>query len=201
MFPDSERAPEDSGLRELARRGEGAWERFIHIARRAIDDLWGRFTIPPDLRDELVQEVALRAWNRLLSAKGLVPRDDGDLPGWILLLSRDVCTDRFRRRDRDQEQGSSVGPPSGSQPPEHLQSEEVEQADALLRPIRRRPDWYRVVWLHCVEGWTFREISAEMGVPVPTLRSWYFRALATLRARLLESGISPLRSSRQQPEA
>jgi RNA polymerase sigma factor (sigma-70 family) len=200
MFNDSERAPEDSGLRELALRGDGAWERFVGIARRAIADLQRWFTIPPDIRVDLVQEVALRAWNRLLSGRGLLPRDDGDLPGWILLLSRDVCADRFRRRDRDSKEEPLTGPPSDSHPPEHTRSEDLEAAEAILQPIRR-PDWYRVVWLHCVEGWTFREISAEMGVPVPTLRSWYFRALAILRARLLESGISPLRSSRQQGEA
>jgi RNA polymerase sigma factor (sigma-70 family) len=132
------------------------------------------------IQADLVQEVALRAWRRLSTGDGLIPHDDNDLRGWILLLAHDVCVDRFRLRDREPQKGSPRACTPDSHPAEHIQAEDLEHFEAMIEPIRR-PDWYHVVWLHCVESWTFPEIALEMDVPEGTIRQWFARALELLR--------------------
>jgi DNA-directed RNA polymerase specialized sigma24 family protein len=180
-----ERTPERPWLRELALGRGPAWEGFIQISRPAVAHLGTRLTIPWADREDLVQEIALRAWDRLSSGRGLIPRDDGDLRGWILLLTHDVCVERFRKSKPDEKKRPPQGPPSYFHPPEHIQGEDLEHFKAILQPVRR-PDWYRVVWLRCVNDWSIPEISRETGSPEATIRKWWQRAVGILRPRLCE---------------
>lgn len=131
----------------------------------------------PDLVEDLVQEVFLRAYrsyDEFDSGRAAWP--------WLATIAANLCVDALRgaaRRpkldDRDVADADIAAPVSWGDPAESLVDKErrVGIADALSELSDRHR---RMVLLRDVEGWRYDEIAKYEGVPVPVLKSALLRA-------------------------
>ncbi len=130
----------------------------------------------PD-EDDLVQDTMIRA----ISA---APDTDQPVRGWLATVARRLLWERHRRATRRARHEARAAAPAALPTPAELahlaetQRIVVEAAVALPEPYRH------VVLLRYLHDTSAREIAAELGVPIETVRSYIKRGLALLRKRL-----------------
>lgn len=134
-----------------------------------------------DLANDLVQETLARALSHLDRYRPI-----GSLQGWLITIMKNQFRELQRRRLLDRAR-SGLSVPAGTlfaarlDPPQDDQLLLREVADA----IPRLPAFQREVLLAvCVQGMSYEEASAKLGIPVGTIRSRLFRARATLQGLL-----------------
>lgn len=120
--------------------------------------------------DELVQDVFVRAWQKLATFRG-----DGSFAGWLRTLAVRLLADHVRTRlvpSAPEPEHAAHAPPPGLRL-------DLEAA------IGRLPAGARAVFvLHDVEGYDHGEIARLLGVSTGTTKSQLHRARALLRAAL-----------------
>ncbi len=125
--------------------------------------------------EDLVQEALMRAFER---GKGF--RDGGNLRGWLLAIVHNVHVDRRRSgssaamRDHAyaQEQAPDLAPPQINS----VRLNEVRRAFLTLPEDQRE-----AMHLVTIEGMSYDEAAAILGVPAGTVMSRISRARETLR--------------------
>jgi RNA polymerase sigma-70 factor, ECF subfamily len=149
--------------------------------------------------EDAVQEASLRAFRYFRTFAG------GDARAWFLRIVRNTCygwrrhgyqepTDSF-----DEEQHSGTRPPSD---PETLLLR-TDTAMSFARALRTLPDqFHQLLVLRELEGLSYRELSAVIGIPIGTVMSRLSRAREALHRALdterLQPGISSRPRSREQ---
>lgn len=153
-----------------------AFERLYRTHRPRVHAL-ARRLCSPDVADELVQDVFVRAWQKLGTFRG-----EAAFGTWLHRLAVNVCLGArqraglARRRFTDDEQPLQQAPAVRRTP---------ELALDLERAIARLPDGMReVLVLHDIEGFTHEEIAAQCGIAVGTSKSQLHRARLALRPML-----------------
>lgn len=131
--------------------------------------------------DEATQEIFLAAWRALPSF-----RFEARFGTWLYRLAVNVCLERLRREGRRRVlgNGNGAGPEPvalTARPAADGPGADVRAALAALDPAYRA-----CVILRDVEGLSYREIAAALGVPVGTVRSRLARGREALRAALRE---------------
>lgn len=134
----------------------------------------------PEAADELVQDIFVRAWQKLGTFRG-----DASLATWLHRLAVNVIVERFRtlgtRRDRFLPDGEAVLERLPSSRPEAR----VDLQMDLHAAIEQLPPGARAVFvLHDVEGYRHHEIGGLLGVSTGTSKSQLHRARMTLRGLL-----------------
>lgn len=136
-----------------------------------------RLSGDPARAGELLQDVFVRAWERLDSFRG-----ESAFGTWLHRLAVNVVLQRARgdqRRQRRVALGDDLAPDGidgavrASEPGLRL---DLEQAVASLPHTLRE-----VFVLHDVEGFQHGEIASLLGMPIGTCRSHLFRARRLLR--------------------
>ena len=143
--------------------------------------------------EDVLQEASLRAFRYFRTFVG------GDGRAWFLRIVRNTCYGSRRRGQHaptdsfDEEQHSSARPPSD---PETLLLQSND-ATLIARALSGLPDhFHQLIVLRELEGLSYRELSAVIGIPIGTVMSRLSRARAALR-RALESELpQPVISSR-----
>lgn len=134
-----------------------------------------------DAAADITQEVFLR----LLRAMPTVA-SDGQLRGWLrrTTVSRVVDGWRAERARRDATRRSVTLRDDAVAPADEIA--QVAERDADLRAaLAMLSEQQRlVVVAKCYDSMTFAEIATELGVAIPTVKTHYLRALATIRDRL-----------------
>jgi RNA polymerase sigma factor (sigma-70 family) len=171
---------QDQRISELARREQPRLRNFI---RRRVPD-------PRDVED-ILQDVfcELVEANRLL-----MPIEH--VTGWLFRVARNRIIDLFRKKKPESFSDAAVADedgellrfedllPSPDDGPEALYARNV-LLDELELAIDELPEEQREVFVaHELEGRSFKEMAAEMGVSVNTLLSRKRYAVLHLRARL-----------------
>ena len=171
---------QDQRISELVRREQPRLRNFI---RRRVPD-------PRDVED-ILQDVfcELVEANRLL-----MPIEH--VTGWLFRVARNRIIDLFRKKKSETFSDAAVADeddellrfedllPSPDDGPEALYSRNV-LLDELELAIDELPEEQREVFVaHELEGRSFKEMAAEMGVSVNTLLSRKRYAVLHLRARL-----------------
>lgn len=147
-----------------------------------------------DEAEDLVQETLLRAFRAIDTFDGAHPR------AWLFTIARNTNATRFRRRrfepmggsDEVEEQADHrVTDPADVTESSDLRSA-VNSAMATLSRERRQ-----VMQLVDLDGLSYAEAAAAIGVPIGTVMSRLHRARRTVRNDLIRAGLAPTKGTRR----
>lgn len=141
----------------------------------------------PTQAEDLVQECAAKAL-----AKAHLYTPNTNLRAWLYTILHNQFVTDCRRQSTTP---SGVDPDMGSKTPAVTANQSfsymigtVEQAIAKLPS-----DQATILWLAGIEGWSYREISGRLGLPVGTVKSRCSRAREALQSILHEQDPAHLR--------
>jgi RNA polymerase sigma-70 factor (ECF subfamily) len=145
--------------------------------------------------EDLTQEVFVRVFRSLSSYT------PGTFEGWLHRITTNLFLDGARRRQRIRFEGL------GDDVEQRLQGSELSPAQAwderhldgdIQAALRALPPDYRAAVVLCdIEGFSYEEIAATLGVKLGTVRSRIHRGRAQLRAALAHR---ERQSARSQPK-
>jgi RNA polymerase sigma-70 factor (ECF subfamily) len=181
--PTSDPSPDDQTLVERARRGDV--DAFGALYRQEVGRVFAlclRMCGDPVRARELVQDVFVRAWERLASFRG-----DSAFSSWLHRLAVNVVLTEARGERRRKARVTLGGDEDeagwelrGATRPDDAGSRiDLERAIAKLPPGARR-----VFVLHDIEGYRHEEISRLTGSAEGTLRAQLHRARKLLMEAL-----------------
>ncbi len=158
------------------------WEQIVRTHSAQVYRLAYRLTGNPQDAEDLTQEVFVRVF------RSLSQYTPGTFEGWLHRITTNLFLDMVRRRQRirfegladDAEQRMHGPDPTPAQAFEerHLDSDVAAALEAM-------PPEYRAAVVLCdIEGLSYEEISATLGVKLGTVRSRIHRGRAQLRAAL-----------------
>lgn len=131
--------------------------------------------VAPDLADDLLQEVFLKAMTQLSRL-----RKDDHFGGWIAAIARNRAADHYRRT-RELQSSEDVTANMATTEAASAQTE----ARMVLAAIRSLPDAYRdTLSMRLVEGMTGPEIASRTGLTSESVRVNLHRGMKLLRERL-----------------
>lgn len=165
----------EAGLRAAHHAHAGELYRF---ALRQLGD--------PGAAEDVVQEVFLRAWR----SADRFDEGRGSLRGWLFAIARNLVVDHARSRavrpvqpvEADRLVALAGG--DGGFDEATMTAWTVEEA------LRRLSDEHRVALAETyLRGRPYADVSAELGVPVGTVRSRVFYGMKALRLVLDEMGV------------
>ncbi|WP_245416383.1 RNA polymerase sigma factor [Microvirga sp. 17 mud 1-3] len=134
-----------------------------------------KLTREPDTARDLMQQSALRALSSRES-----PSDEKAALAWLFTIIRNVWIDQTRRRAvRDLAETGPEDEAPGSFRDDMITTLAVKQALSALCPTDRQ-----VLMLVDLEGRTYREAAAIMGVPTGTVMSRLSRARSRMLAAI-----------------
>jgi RNA polymerase sigma-70 factor, ECF subfamily len=177
--------PEDRALLDrLKRRDPQALAQLYDLYGRMAYSLVLRVVRDKGVAEDLVQETFLRVWNRVHS----VDSEKGSLGAWLLAIARNRALDYLRStagRDRssavefDETDHASL---YGEMESSVLMSDQLRRVKAALEKMA--PNYRTVMELAYFEGLSQSEMSAKMGQPLGTIKTWVRTALQSLRDEL-----------------
>ncbi|MDQ0808358.1 RNA polymerase sigma-70 factor (ECF subfamily) [Streptomyces sp. B3I7] len=139
----------------------------------------------PQLAEEIVQEVFLRAWR----SSGSFDSRRGSLRTWLYAIARNAIVDARRRRDvrpavaPSQEMGRGDADDSVDAYDQLLARIELREALDRLSPEHRKV----VVEVYFL-GRTCADLAEELGIPASSARSRLYHGIRALRGILDENG-------------
>ena len=150
--------------------------------REAFGELYRRFAravhgvlisrVPPQDADDLVQDVFIHAWPRLIEL-----REPAAFGSWICAIARRRAVDHFRRARPMSELTDTVA--ARDRP------DVTVEAAAALAAIKELPEAYReTLVLRLVDGLSGPEIAAVTGLTPDSVRVNLHRGFKLLRERL-----------------
>ena len=182
-------------LVERAKKGdETAFEVLVTDNEKRIYNLCRRLTGNPEDAAELTQEAFLYAWRGLSRLQG-----EGSFSTWLYRLASNACIDFLRKEKRrqnlsmtvsldDEEEARQVELPDERYAPEReLERTEVRQAVAAGLE-RLTPEHRQVLVMREINGLSYAEIGAVLGLEEGTVKSRIARARNALRKVLTERG-------------
>ncbi|MFP5347408.1 MAG: RNA polymerase sigma factor SigE [Actinomycetes bacterium] len=171
-----------------------SWEQVVSEHSARVYRLAYRLTGNPHDAEDLTQEVFVRVFRSLSSYK------PGTFEGWLHRITTNLFLDQVRRKQRirfdalaenadDRLEGHDPGPERAF---EHANLD-VDVQEALGR---LSPEFRAAVVLCDIEGLSYEEIAATLGVKLGTVRSRIHRARAQLRDALAHRDPTPPRRER-----
>lgn len=176
---------EDSALLDrLKRRDPQALAELYDRYGRLVFALVLRIVRDKGIAEDLVQETFLRVWNRVHS----VDSEKGSLGPWLLAIGRNRALD-YLRSSAGRDRASAVeldetGPSALFREiePGILMSDQLRRVKQALEKMA--PNYRTVMELAYFEGLSQSEMSAKMGQPLGTIKTWVRTALQSLRDEL-----------------
>jgi RNA polymerase sigma-70 factor, ECF subfamily len=161
-----------------ARRGDrGAFVDLLHFYDRRLRHVAWQTLRDPQAMDDVLQEVALRAFRGLPSF-----REESGVGTWLCRIAYTTCLDHLRRRAHEMPpapEDPGVEPAGGDPADDYLARRTFDEAFAALSDEQRI-----AVLLVDREGLDYRSAADILGISSGTLGSRLFNARATLRAAL-----------------
>jgi RNA polymerase sigma factor (sigma-70 family) len=159
-----------------------SWEEIVRTHSSRVYRLAYRLTGNQHDAEDLTQEVFVRVFRSLSSYT------PGTFEGWLHRITTNLFLDGARRRQRIRFEGL------GDEVAQRLQGSELTPAQAwderhfdgdIQDALRALPPDYRAAVVLCdIEGFSYEEIAATLGVKLGTVRSRIHRGRAQLRAAL-----------------
>ncbi|ADU50535.1 RNA polymerase, sigma-24 subunit, ECF subfamily [Thermaerobacter marianensis DSM 12885] len=189
--PSGVAAWSDEALVQRAREGDlDAFTALVERYQVAVYNLCLRLTNQPADAADAAQEVFLRVYTNLRRFQGR-----GPFRSWVYRIAVNTCRDELRRRRRRPvpalaPPGPDAHPlPAGDDgdPARAVVGREVQAA--IQDALGRLPEVFRtVVVLRDVEGLSYEEVAAVLGVSIGTVKSRVHRGRVMLRDWLAAAG-------------
>ena len=180
----------------LAKKGDGrAFEQIVLQTERAVYNLAFSIVKKKEDAEDVTQETYLRLW-RVASELKL----EGSLKLYILKAARNLALDLIRKNSRrdeidtvildsDGEFEIDIADDSPDSRPDASYLRKVEK-ETVLQSIEELPSAAReMIVLRDIEGLSYAEIGAMLGIAEGTLKSKLFRARERLRKIILSKNI------------
>ena len=183
-------------------RDAPAWEELVRRHRRRVFNIAYQFVGRYDAAEDLSQELFIKIYHAL-------DRYDRKRPfvSWLTRITRNLCIDNYRRRQRERELFSSAEVDmarfESSERSPYAQVRSREKAEFLRRGLSQlSPDLRTAVVLRDLEGYTYDEIARELAIPEGTVKSRINRGRLELARvlKLIESDEGVLTPKRPEPE-
>jgi RNA polymerase sigma-70 factor (ECF subfamily) len=127
---------------------------------------------------DLVQDVFVRAWERLRSFRG-----QSSLATWLHRLAVNVVLEKWRSTKRDALR--MIDDPGGTAFDAPMAQRDLDATIDIAEAMTKLPAGARTVFvLHEIEGYSHEEIAALTGIAAGTSRTQLFRARRTLATML-----------------
>jgi RNA polymerase sigma-70 factor, ECF subfamily len=164
---------------ERARSGDvDAFEMVYRAHATAIHALCLRMSGDRAVARDLVQDVFVRAWERLPSFRG-----QSSLATWLHRLAVNVVLEKWRSAKRDALR--MIDDPDGVAFDAPMVQTDLDSAMEIEGAMARLPAGARAVFvLHEIEGYSHEEIAVMTGIAPGTARTQLFRARRALAKML-----------------
>jgi RNA polymerase sigma-70 factor, ECF subfamily len=164
---------------ERARSGDvDAFEMVYRAHATAIHALCLRMSGDRAVARDLVQDVFVRAWERLPSFRG-----QSSLATWLHRLAVNVVLEKWRSAKRDALR--MIDDPDGVEFDAPMVQTDLDSAMEIEGAMARLPAGARAVFvLHEIEGYSHEEIAVMTGIAPGTARTQLFRARRALAKML-----------------
>ncbi|MGH8917042.1 MAG: sigma-70 family RNA polymerase sigma factor [Acidimicrobiales bacterium] len=153
---------------------------LLHVART--------MTAGPHDAEDLVQDTLLRAYRGIDSFDGAHPR------AWLFTIMRNARVNAHRRQRPelldDPEAAGSVADPSAVTPEQVAEARMFDQTVRAALARLPRP-MSQVVELVDLDGLSYAEAAAALGIPAGTVMSRLHRGRRKIRGRLAAAGLAP----------
>ena len=179
---------------ERARKGdETAFEALVTAHEKRIYNLCRRLVGNPEDAAELTQEAFLNAWRGLARFQG-----ESAFGTWLYRLASNACIDFLRKEKRRQGLSMTVSLEDEEERQVELPDERYTPEGELERTEARRagaeglerltPEHRQVLVMREINGLSYAEICAVLGLEEGTVKSRIARARNALRKVLTEQG-------------
>jgi len=176
-------SPEQAQPQDTAQLELPSWEEIVRAHSARVYRLAYRLTGNQHDAEDLTQEVFVRVFRSLSSYT------PGTFEGWLHRITTNLFLDGARRKQRIRFEGL------GDDVAQRLPGTELSPAQAwdarhldsdIQAALRALPPDYRAAVVLCdIEGFSYEEIAATLGVKLGTVRSRIHRGRAQLRAALV----------------
>jgi RNA polymerase sigma-70 factor (ECF subfamily) len=158
------------------------WEDIVRIHSARVYRLAYRLTGNPHDAEDLTQEVFVRVFRSLSSYT------PGTFEGWLHRITTNLFLDGARRKQRIRFEGLAdemAHRLPGSEPTPAEAFDDTHLDDDVQAALKALPPEYRAAVVLCdIEGFSYEEIAATLGVKLGTVRSRIHRGRAQLRTAL-----------------
>ena len=166
------------------------WEDIVRSHSARVYRLAYRLTGNPHDAEDLTQEVFVRVFRSLSSYT------PGTFEGWLHRITTNLFLDSARRKQRIRFEGlpdEMVYRLAGREPTPAEAFDDSHLDDDVQAALKALPPEYRAAVVLCdIEGFSYEEIAATLGVKLGTVRSRIHRGRAQLRVALEHRRPTPL---------
>ena len=183
-------------VRKVLQGDVNAFEKLVTEYERAVYAIAQRMTGNAEDAADMTQETFIKAYNSLSSFRG-----DSKFSVWLYRIANNVCLDFLRSRSRKPTVSLSAEDDDGEETQldiaDESQSPELLLESALTRDAVRRgleqlsPEYRQILLLREIQGLSYEEIAAALGIESGTVKSRIFRARKRLCTFLIEDGNIP----------
>ncbi len=165
-----------------------SWDEVVRTHSARVYRLAYRLTGNPHDAEDLTQEVFVRVF------RSLANYTPGTFEGWLHRITTNLFLDQVRRKARirfDALPDDAERLPSGDRGPAQLYDDTHFDHDVQAALDALPPDFRAAVVLCDLEGLSYEEIAATLGVKIGTIRSRIHRGRSQLRAALAHRAPTP----------
>jgi len=159
-----------------------SWEEIVRTHSVRVYRLAYRLTGNPHDAEDLTQEVFVRVFRSLSSYT------PGTFEGWLHRITTNLFLDGARRKQRIRFEGlpnEVTHPLAGKEPSPADAFDDTHLDGDIHAALLALPPEYRAAVVLCdIEGFSYEEIAATLGVKIGTVRSRIHRGRAQLRVAL-----------------
>src|SRR5919198_2592920 len=158
---------------------EAEFRRIYQTHRTAVHAYFVGRTGDQSAAADLMQEVFLRAWQRLPELTGM---PDERQRAWLFTVARNLSIDTYRHeRTRTDAEAALRRQPTAVPPSASTSVIQAERVAVVAEAITRLPEQQRVaLTMAAAGGMSSAEIATALGVPAGTVRYWLSLARRTL---------------------
>jgi RNA polymerase sigma factor (sigma-70 family) len=175
------------------------WEDIVRVHSARVYRLAYRLTGNPHDAEDLTQEVFVRVFRSLSSYT------PGTFEGWLHRITTNLFLDSARRKQRIRFEGLAdemAHRLPGSEPTPAQAFDDSHLDDDVQAALKALPPEYRAAVVLCdIEGFSYEEVAATLGVKLGTVRSRIHRGRAQLRSALEHRRPVPVGASASAPVA